>query len=204
MPELGSIKPSDIRLGRHSTLLDMPFSFEPLDIPDVVRVKPEVFHDSRGFLMESYDCVEFQKAGLDDEFVLDFYSRSATNVVRGLHFQRPPWEQAKLVYCSEGSIFDVALDIRQDSETFGDHVSIMLNESERDIMYIPAGFAHGFAVTEGPAMVHYKASNPYSPEHQGGIKWDDPDLGIDWPVNDPIISERDAEFPKLFTLTEGN
>lgn len=178
----------------------MPFSFEPLDIPAVIRVEPEVYRDDRGFLVESYDRATFGDAGLEAEFVLDFYSRSDDGVVRGLHFQRPPYDQTKLVYCSEGQIFDVAVDVRHGLKTFGDHVSLQLDDSARELVYIPAGFAHGFAVTEGPAMVHYKASSAYAPNHQGGVRYDDPDIGIDWPIDSPRVSERDAELPALAEL----
>lgn len=181
----------------------MPFSFEPLELPEVIQVDPEVFRDDRGYLLESYDKHQFGEAGIDVTFDLDFYSRSDPSVVRGLHFQRPPYEQAKLVYCSEGTIFDVAVDVRQNSDTFGEYVSLTLDDAACRMVYVPVGFAHGFAVLEGPATVHYKASSPYAPEHEGGIRWDDSDVDIDWPIDDPTVSDRDASLPRLRELKDG-
>lgn len=175
----------------------MPFTFHELRLDDVVVAEPDVFRDERGFLLESYDAEEFAENGISEGFCLDFYSKSEQGVVRGMHFQRPPHSQAKLVHCSVGEVFDVVVDVRPDSDTFGEYVSRTLSEENREILYVPEGFAHGFATLSENAYVHYKGSDTYAPEQQGGIHWADPDVGVDWPVDKPVVSERDQALPKL-------
>ena len=173
----------------------MPFTFSKLNLSDLVVVESEIFNDDRGFLLETYDNSQFRDAGIHVNFQLDILSRSKTGVIRGLHFQRPPYQQAKLIYCSEGQILDVAVDIREESDTFGDHVSLILAEDSNRMLFIPPGFAHGFAVMGGPAKVHYKLSNRYAPDYQAGIRWDDPFLNIDWQIQEPTVSDQDSSFP---------
>ena len=175
----------------------MPFTFSNLEIPDVIAVEPKVFNDNRGVLMEAYDSDQFSEAGIHVDFQLDIISRSKTDVIRGLHFQYPPYQQAKLVHCSEGKILDVAVDVRRGSTTFGDYVSLILTGDSYRMLFIPSGFAHGFAVIDGPAMVHYKSSSPYAPNYEAGVRWDDPIIDIDWPIRTPELSERDASLPSL-------
>jgi len=175
----------------------MPFTFNKLRLDDVVVAKPQVFHDNRGFLLESYDAEEFVEHGIEEKFPLEFYSKSKKGVIRGLHFQRPPHSQAKLVHCFIGEVFDVVVDVRPDSDTFGEYVTRTLSEENKEILYVPEGFAHGFATLSETAYVYYKASATYAPDHQGGIHWSDPDIGIEWPIDQPIISDRDNELPYL-------
>ena len=178
----------------------MPFTFSKPKLSDVIVVEPEIFNDDRGFLLETYDDSQFRDAGIHVDFQLDILSRSETGVIRGLHFQHPPYQQAKLVYCSEGQILDVAVDIRKESDTFGDHISLILAEDSYQMLFIPPGFAHGFAVMDGPAKVHYKSSRPYAPDYEAGVRWDDPEIDIDWPINLPKLSERDTSLPRLRDL----
>lgn len=175
----------------------MPFEFRETDIADVVHVRPEVFEDDRGFLLESYDRKPFREHGIDEEFVLELYSQSRQDVVRGLHFQRPPHAQAKLVQCVQGRVYDVAVDLRDGSATFGEHVAVQLSGERKDMLYIPAGFAHGFAVLSEIADILYRLSDRHAPEAEDGVRWDDPALDIDWPVPDPIVSEKDDQLPAL-------
>ena len=176
----------------------MPFTFQPLEIPDVIRIVPQVFGDARGFFMEAYRRAPFETAGIRDAFVQDNYSRSGRGVLRGLHFQRPPHAQAKLLRCLVGEIYDVAVDIRPESPTFGRWVALRL--VPHDMIYMPAGFAHGFAVLSDAAEVLYKTSVDYRPASEGGIAWDDPDLAIPWPVANPQLADRDRHWPRLKDL----
>ncbi|MEA3291527.1 MAG: dTDP-4-dehydrorhamnose 3,5-epimerase, partial [Pseudomonadota bacterium] len=165
-------------------------------LPGVVIVEPRVFGDDRGFFMETFNRAEFADAGLPDTFVQDNHSRSAKGVLRGLHYQYPQW-QGKLVRVIKGEIFDVAVDIRRDSPHFGKWYGLNLSEENRLLLYIPPGFAHGFCVTSEVADVVYKCTTAYKPEDDGGVRWDDPDLGIEWPVADPVLSAKDAAAPLL-------
>lgn len=175
----------------------MPFNFINTEIPGVIIVEPRVFKDERGFFLESYKLSEFKDNGIDVDFFQDNHSSSTKGVLRGLHFQKPPKAQAKLVRCPRGKIFDVAVDIRPDSRTFKKWVGIELTEENKKMFYIPAGFAHGFVVLSEEAEVLYKASNEYSPEHDAGFRWDDPEIGVDWGIKDPLVSEKDAKMPFL-------
>ncbi|MHC1602336.1 MAG: dTDP-4-dehydrorhamnose 3,5-epimerase [Methermicoccaceae archaeon] len=178
----------------------MPFEFERLSIEDVVLIKPKVFEDERGFFMESYQREAFEEAGIRGEFIQDNHSRSTHGVLRGLHFQHPPYEQAKIVRCTRGVIFDVAVDIRRGSPTFGEHVWAILSEHNHRMLYVPKGFAHGFCVLSEVAEVQYKVDAPYAPDHEAGLIWNDPDVGIQWPIDEPILSEKDRRWPTLDEL----
>ena len=176
----------------------MPFEFEPTELKDVILVKPKVFGDSRGFFMETYKKSEFFQHGIKTEFMQDNHSKSTKGVLRGLHFQTPPKAQAKLVRCPRGKVFDVAVDIRKDSPDFGKWVGAVLSDENKHMLFIPEGFAHGFVVLSDEAELIYKASDEYSPENDRGIKWNDPDIGIDWGIDfEPLVSEKDAKQPFL-------
>ncbi len=175
----------------------MPFEFERLEIPDVILIKPKVFEDERGFFMESYKKSDFEKAGITCDFVQDNHSESSYGVLRGLHFQKGKSAQAKLVRVIRGEIFDVAVDIRKDSPSFGKYVSVILSQENKNMLFIPRGFAHGFLVLSEKAEVFYKANNEYDAKSEAGIIWNDQEININWPIKNPIISDKDAEWPKL-------
>jgi len=169
----------------------------PTRLPQVLLIEPKVFGDSRGFFFESWNEREFERAGITARFVQDNHSRSARGVLRGLHYQiRQP--QGKLVRVVEGEIFDVALDIRRSSPNFGKWESARLSARSKNMLWIPVGFAHGFCVISDFAEVLYKTTDFYSPEHERSILWNDPDLGISWPLDaDPILSAKDSRAPRL-------
>jgi dTDP-4-dehydrorhamnose 3,5-epimerase len=167
----------------------------------LLLIEPKVFRDQRGFFMESYTRREYSKAGIDTEFVQDNHSASVRNVLRGLHFQENHG-QAKLVRVIQGEIFDVAVDIRPGSPTYGKWAGYTLSGDNMLQMYVPIGFAHGFCVTSDTAEVLYRCSDYYSPKDERGIIWNDPDLGIAWPVENPILSEKDCNYPLLRDLKQ--
>jgi dTDP-4-dehydrorhamnose 3,5-epimerase len=171
----------------------------PLDLPDVLELLPRRFPDERGFFSEVWHQQRFTEAGVPALFVQDNFSFSRQKaVVRGLHYQMPPFAQAKLVRVSRGSIFDVAVDLRRRSETYGRWTGTVLSAEKWNQLYIPVGFAHGFMTLEDETEVTYKVSAPYSPEHEGSIRFDDPAIGIDWPLADePFLSPKDAAAPLL-------
>ena len=175
----------------------MPFEFKRLEISDVVLIKPKVFEAERGFFMETYKKPDFERAGIKGDFIQDNHSKSKYGVLRGLHFQREPYAQAKIVRCIRGVIYDVAVDLRKDSPTFGKWVGVILSEHNKWGLYIPRGFAHGFLVLSDVAEVVYKVDNVYAPDYEGGIIWNDPDIAIDWPIDNPIVSEKDRKWPTL-------
>lgn len=175
----------------------MPFKFIEFEIPGLILIEPVVFTDGRGFFLESYKYSDFFEAGIREQFVQDNHSMSVKGVLRGLHFQKEPSSQGKLIRCIRGEIFDVAVDIRPDSPTFGRWVSIILSEDNKKMLYIPPGFAHGFQVLSDVAEVLYKATKEYSPDLEGGIVWNDPTLAIPWPIQEPVLSERDRNWPSL-------
>ncbi len=175
----------------------MPFKFTRLEIPEVILIEPKVFQDERGFFMEVYKASDFAQSGIKDNFVQDNHSCSAKGTLRGLHYQKHPMAQAKLVRCVRGSIFDVAVDIRKGSPTYGKWVGVTLSAANKRMLYVPVGFAHGFLALEDESEVIYKVSNLYSPEHEAGIIWNDPEIGIKWPWDNPILSERDKTWPSL-------
>ncbi len=147
--------------------------------------------------METYRRSEFSEFGIRDNFVQDNRSYSKSPVVRGLHYQKPPEAQAKLISVARGRVFDVAVDIRVGSPTYGSWVGMVLSSDSQEMLYIPRGFAHGFCVVDGEADLSYKVSCEFSHEHERGIAWNDPDLGIDWPVQRPLVSDRDSSLPSL-------
>jgi len=182
----------------------MPFEFEKTGIQDVILIKPKVFEDERGFFMETYVKEDFEKAGINVEFIQENHSKSKYGVLRGLHFQREPYAQSKLVRCIKGKILDVAVDIRKNSPNFGKHISAELSEDNKLMLFIPKGFAHGFVVLSEEAEVIYKVDNVYAPDHESGLIWNDEDITIQWPVDNPIISEKDKILPTLKELKERN
>ncbi len=179
----------------------MPFEFEKTNIEDVIIVKPKVFNDNRGFFLESYKKTDFYLNGIKDEFNQDNHSKSTFGVLRGLHYQKTPHAQAKLIRCIKGKIFDVAVDIRQNSKTFGKWTGVILSEENKNIFYIPEGFAHGFLTLSDTAELLYKASGEYCPQSEMGICWNDSDINIDWKKYglefEPILSDKDKKQPML-------
>ena len=175
----------------------MPFIFEPTDIPDVLIVIPTVFADARGFFMETFKQSEFEAAGLGAPLVQENHSRSLQGTLRGLHYQREPRAQGKLVRVVFGEIFDVAVDIRRDSPTFGRWVGVSLSAQNRRSIYVPPGLAHGFCVVSEEAEVVYKTTEEYAPALEDGIAWDDPAFGITWPTRAPLLSTRDQHWPRF-------
>lgn len=164
-------------------------------IPDLLIVKPQVFEDHRGYFFESYNKEKFLQQGIDQNFVQDNESKSAKNVLRGLHFQKPPFAQGKLVRVMKGAVLDVAVDIRKMSSTYGKWASIVLSESNKWMYWIPPGFAHGFVTLEDDTVFFYKCTNVFNRASEGSIRWNDPDLNIDWGVSEPLLSDKDREAP---------
>ncbi len=172
----------------------------PLAVPGVILVEPERFSDHRGFFEETYNLDRFAADGIDTVFVQDNHSlSSAAGTVRGLHFQAPPKAQAKLVRCGRGRLFDVAVDIRKGSPGFGHWIGKELSFENGRMLLIPAGFAHGFMTLEPYTEIIYKCSDTYAPETEGAIRWDDPDIGINWPLDmaEPQLSDKDKTAPFL-------
>ena len=166
------------------------------EIPEVKIIEPKVFGDSRGFFMETWNQARYAELGLPAAFVQDNMSFSQKGVLRGLHFQNPN-SQGKLVYVLQGEVFDVAVDIRVGSPTFGKSVGVTLSSENKRQFYIPAGFAHGFCLTSDTALFAYKCTELYQPKLEYGVSWNDPDLGIKWPIDNPLLSEKDLIYPKL-------
>jgi dTDP-4-dehydrorhamnose 3,5-epimerase len=172
-------------------------------IPEVLIFEPDVFGDSRGYFFESFRQDVFEKYVGKIQFVQDNQSKSGFGVLRGLHFQRPPFTQAKLVQCLQGEVLDIAVDIRIGSPTYGKHVSVRLSETNHRQLYIPRGFAHGFAVLTEAAVFSYKCDNYYNPNADGGLAWNDPEINIDWilSADDIKLSEKDKNQPSLSQIT---
>ncbi|MDR2577623.1 MAG: dTDP-4-dehydrorhamnose 3,5-epimerase [Chitinispirillales bacterium] len=167
-------------------------------IDGLILIKPKIHADNRGFFLETYSAPIFAAAGIDCVFVQDNHSKStAKGVIRGLHFQTAPFEQSKLVRVIRGAVFDVAADLRRGSPTFGKWMGFELSESNFNMLLIPKGFAHGFCTLEENTEIVYKVDNPYSRDHDAGIIWNDPDLAIDWPASEPVLSEKDRNLPRL-------
>ena len=181
----------------------MNLTVTPTEIPGVLILEPKVFGDSRGFFLESFNQESFRQAtGLDVNFVQDNHSRSRKGVLRGLHYQLPPHAQGKLVRVVNGSVFDVAVDIRRDSPTFGKWVGVELSEENHRQIWIPPGLAHGFLVTSERADFLYKTTSYYHPGVERAIRWDDPAMGIEWPLDGaPVLSTKDAQAPGLRAQT---
>lgn len=161
-------------------------------LPGVLLIQPKVFGDARGFFLENFHEARYAQAGIPGPFIQDNHSHSTKGVLRGLHFQKQ-YPQGKLVYLTSGTVFDVAVDIRRDSPTFGQWVGVTLVAETHQQFYVPAGFAHGFCVLSEEADFHYKCTEYYHPEDEGCIRWNDPQIGIEWPVIQPILSEKDAK-----------
>jgi dTDP-4-dehydrorhamnose 3,5-epimerase len=167
-------------------------------IQDAYIIEPDVFGDHRGFFMETYNSQQFQRLGIDVPFVQDNHSLSVeSGVLRGLHYQSSPKAQTKLVRVSAGAIFDVVVDIRKSSKTFGQWVGAILSAANKRQLLVPKGFAHGFCTLVPNSEVLYKVDEYYSPEHDCGIAWNDPELAIDWPTTIPILSDKDTKHPML-------
>ena len=169
------------------------------EIPEVLVIEPAVFGDDRGFFFEAFNLEAFEEStGISRAWVQDNHSRSARNVLRGLHFQNPH-PQGKLVRCGRGAIYDVAVDIRESSDTYGHWVGVELTEANKLQLWVPEGFAHGFLVLSEVADVLYKTTEYYMPEADHSLRWDDPQIGIEWPLGDtsPILSRKDTEAPLL-------
>lgn len=172
------------------------------DIEGLVVIEPRVFGDSRGYFFESFSQREFENEVGQVRFVQDNESKSSYGVVRGLHFQKPPHTQSKLVRVVKGRVLDVAVDLRRDSKTYGQYFSVELTEDNHFQLFIPKGFAHGFAVLSEEAVFQYKCDEFYAPESEGAIAWDDPDIGVDWkiPEDKVILSEKDKKHPAFKDL----
>jgi dTDP-4-dehydrorhamnose 3,5-epimerase len=166
------------------------------EIDGLVLIEPAVHGDDRGFLVETFSADGWREAGVDAEFVQDNHSRSVRNILRGLHFQTSPG-QAKLVRCLRGAIWDVAVDLRRDSPTYGTWEGHDLDDQAHRQLFVPVGFAHGFCVLSETADVAYKLSSYYDAGTEAGIAWDDPEVGVEWPIDDPVLSERDSNAPRL-------
>lgn len=173
----------------------MPFTFHPLSIPEVILVQPAVFSDDRGFFLEAFKASDFEQAGLPTRFVQDNFSLSKKDVIRGLHYQKRPKSQGKLVSVLKGSVWDIAVDIRRKSPTFLNWVAVELNDQNHAMLYIPPGFAHGFSALTEDVNLLYKCTQEYDPQADAGIRWDDPDIAIPWPVERPILSDKDRQLP---------
>jgi dTDP-4-dehydrorhamnose 3,5-epimerase len=167
------------------------------EIKGLFLIKGDIFPDKRGFFCESYSKRKYCELGINNEFVQDNVSRSSKNVIRGLHYQISPCAQTKLISVIEGEIFDVAVDIRKNSPSFGRWFGVSLEGPFKTQFLIPAGFAHGFCVLSETATILYKCDASYSPEHERGLIWNDPELEIAWPVLNPIVSEKDMKFPSI-------
>ncbi|MGH2993822.1 MAG: dTDP-4-dehydrorhamnose 3,5-epimerase [Solirubrobacterales bacterium] len=171
------------------------------EIEDLVLVEPEVHGDQRGFLVETFRDDAWGELGIEAEFVQENHSRSGRNILRGLHFQTSPG-QAKLVRCLRGRIWDVAVDLRRDSPAYGRWEGHELDDERHRQLFVPVGFAHGFCVLSEEADVAYKLSSRYDPKTEAGIAWDDPDVGVEWPIGDPQLSERDRTAPRLAEIAD--
>lgn len=168
-------------------------------LPGVLLIEPRVFGDARGFFLETWQAARYREAGIPEEFVQDNVSFSRRGVLRGLHYQLPH-AQGKLVTVLQGEVFDVAVDIRRGSPHFGQWVGITLSGESLHQLYVPPGFAHGFCVTSETALFSYKCTDVYAPQAEGAVRWDDPELGIDWPVATPRLNDKDLAAPRLAEL----
>lgn len=181
----------------------MPFTFQKTELEDLMIIQPEVFADNRGFFTETYKKSEFEKNGILGEFNQDNQSKSTKKVLRGLHFQKEPYAQAKLVRCIRGRIYDVAVDLRKNSITFGKYIKVELSEENKKQLYIPKGFAHGFVILSDTAEICYKTQGEYHKQADCGVFWADKDLAIDWGIDfEPILSEKDKKQQSLKEFLE--
>ncbi len=160
-----------------------------------VELQPRVLGDARGHLLKVFHEPLWSELGLATDFKEEYYSRSVKNVIRGFHFQVPPMQHAKVVFCVHGEVLDVAVDLRKGSATFGKYYATKLSQQKGNLLYLPEGMAHGFCTLSDDAVLYYKVTTVYSPQHDGGVRWDS--VGMEWPVENPILSERDQKFPPL-------
>lgn len=176
----------------------MTFTFTQVKSPEGLKViTPYVFNDERGFFMETFRADEFEKVGIKEEFIQDNQSRSVKGVIRGLHFQVDPHEQSKLVRCIRGEVFDVAVDMRKKSDSFGKWFGVVLSEENKKMLYIPKGFAHGYSTLSEEAEVAYKVDEFYSKDDERGIVYNDPKIAVEWRVASPIVSTKDKALPRF-------
>lgn len=175
---------------------------ERLDIEGLFFLTTDVFYDSRGYFLETFNETRYAELGIADKFVQDNLSFSKKGVLRGLHYQAPPFGQGKLVSVLSGKVLDVAVDIRASSPTFGKYIAVELSEENHRQLFVPVGFAHGFVVLSDTALFAYKCTNVYSKENDRGILWNDPALGIDWQIENPIVSEKDQRHPLLADIAK--
>ena len=171
-------------------------------LPGVLIIEPKVFPDARGFFVETYNKERYSASGIEVDFVQDNLSFSSRGVLRGLHYQKPH-AQGKLVYVLQGEVWDIAVDIRHGSPKFGEWTAVTLSSENKKQFYVPPGFAHGFCVLSETALFTYKCTDFYHPECDAGVRWDDPDLGINWPITAPILSEKDGKLPFLRDIPVG-
>lgn len=165
------------------------------NIPGVLLIEPQVFADDRGYFFESYNRKKFVEHGIPEIFIQDNESKSQKGVLRGLHFQKPPYAQGKLVRVIKGAVIDVAVDIRRGSDTYGQWTSVELSEENKKMLWVPPGMAHGFVTLEDETIFSYKCTELYNKSSEGSIRWDDPDLNINWGVENPVLSEKDKQAP---------
>jgi len=178
----------------------MPFRFIKTEIPEVQMIEPRKFPDDRGYFLETYKHSDFVVNGISEEFHQDNHSFSSRGILRGLHFQKEPHAQGKLVRVIEGVVWDVAVDLRPESPTYKKWVGVELDSEKGTMFYIPPGFGHGFVVLSETAHCLYKCTNEYNPQADSGVRWDDPELAIQWPITDVSISEKDEKLPFLKDL----
>lgn len=182
----------------------MPFTFETLGLPGLVLARPRVFEDDRGLFLETFRRDEFERAGIAGDWVQDNHVRTLRRgIVRGLHLQRDPHAQAKLVRCVRGRVFDVAVDLRPGSASFGRHATLELSEENRLVLFVPRGFAHGYQALEDGCEVLYKVDAPYAPAAESGLRWDDPEVAVAWPIRDAELNARDRSLPTLREVRAG-
>ncbi len=173
---------------------------KPTEIDGLIVIEPNVFYDERGYFSESYKKSNYEEAGILNHFVQDNLSKSQKGVLRGLHFQAPPFAQDKLIQVIQGAVLDVVVDIRTKSKTYGQHFAIELNSENKLQLLVPKGFAHGFLTLEDNTIFSYKCSNEYNKESEGSVLWNDRNLGIDWGIQNPIVSDKDNESPSFDEL----
>jgi dTDP-4-dehydrorhamnose 3,5-epimerase len=171
--------------------------FKTFEIEGLVEFQPRVFRDDRGYFLETFSMKWFEPLGIQLNFVQDNQSVSKKGVLRGLHFQKPPYAQGKLVRVSSGCALDVAVDLRKNSPTYGKHVTCILDAEQQNVFYVPEGFAHGFVALEDNTTFLYKCTDYYQPSAEGGLLWNDPELGIDWGIENPLVSPKDEVLPLL-------
>lgn len=167
------------------------------DLEGVLIIQPDVFEDDRGYFFEAFNVVKYREFGLPVDFVQDNESKSKKNVLRGLHFQKPPFAQGKLIRVIQGKIFDVAVDIRKGSKTYGKWTSALLSSENKTVFWVPEGFAHGFVTLAEENIVLYKCTKSYNKESEGSIRWNDPDINVQWNINNPLLSPKDTVSPLL-------